>query len=257
MMQPFLIKVKETSSRQGTAIICETKCISFSFFYCNIWHESHRYNQNLPINIVARDANQSSRDYFVRLYNKSLSPLLKRNTLCLANNSSALARGTHLRWLFIICMGRPVGPRFRQMIRKNSGPVNFVPESRLPFVQIKSVGFTGKRPRRPETDIKLMAQKKWSANFRLEYSVRKNRTTFSDVPLLPEIFYWDDPKKACSIYFPTGFSRNGKQPLHISAPVPTQAEGSAVNGLCTLRYYLAFLFYLAYFYQTITDQITF
>ena len=152
---------------------------------------------------------------------------------------------------------RLIGPRFRQMVRKNSGLVNFAPESRLPFVQIKSVGFTGKRPRRPETGIKLMACKKWNANFRLEYFVRKNRTSFSDVPLLPERFCWIDPKKACSIYFPTGFSRNGKQPLHISAPVPTQAEGSAVNGQCTICYYLAFLFYLAYSYQKITDQITF
>ena len=91
-------------------------------------------------------------------------------------------------------MGRPVGTRFRQMVRKNSGLVSFAPESRLPFVQIKSVRFTGKRPRRAETGIKLKAWKKWNANFRLEYSVRKNRTTFSDVPLLPEIFCWNDPK---------------------------------------------------------------
>ena len=162
------------------------------------------------MNIVALDADQSSRDYFVRLYNKFLSPLLKRNTFCLANNSGALARGTHSHWLllFTICMGRPVGPRFRQMVRKNSGLVSFAPESRLPFVQIKSVRFTGKRPRRPETGIKLMAWKKWNAKFRLEYSFRKNRTSFSDVPLLPEISCWNDPKKACSIYFPTGFSRN-------------------------------------------------
>ena len=103
---------------------------------------------------------------------------------------------------------RSIGPRFRQMVRKTSGLVSFVPESRLPFVQIKSVRFTGKRPRRAETGIKLKAWKKWNANFRLEYSFRKNRTTFSDVPLLPEIFCWNDPKKACSIYFPTGFSRN-------------------------------------------------
>ena len=85
-------------------------------------------------------------------------------------------------------------PRFRQMVRKTSGLVSFVPESRLPFVQIKSVRFTGKRPRRAETGIKLKAWKKWNANFRLEYSVRKNRTAFSDVPLLPEIFCWNDPK---------------------------------------------------------------
>ena len=29
-------------------------------------------------------------------------------------------------------MGKPVGPRFGQMVRKNSGLVNFVPEWRLP-----------------------------------------------------------------------------------------------------------------------------
>ena len=39
-----------------------------------------------------------------------------------------------------------------------------------------------------------IALKKSNTNFRLEYSVRKNRTTFSDVPLLPEIFRWNDPK---------------------------------------------------------------
>ena len=200
MMQPFLIKVKETyyitmqmvnnqSLSPGYRNYLRDKMYFLQFFYYNIWHESHRYNQNLPINIVARDANQSSRDYFVRLHNKFLSALLKRNTFCVANNSGALARGTHSHqpvnrlsvwgkkqqgkgsspldqrpvdrlhshWLFTICMSRPVGPRFRKMVRKNSGLVNFGPESRLPYVQIKSVRFTGKRPRRPETGIKLMA----------------------------------------------------------------------------------------------------
>ena len=54
--------------------------------------------------------------------------------------------------------------------------------------------------------ISKMALKKWNSNFRLEYSIRKNRTTFSDVPLLLEIFCWEDPKKSCQcfIYFPTG-----------------------------------------------------
>ena len=37
---------------------------------------------------------------------------------------------------------------------------------------------------------------KWYTNFRLEHSVRKNRTTFSDVPLLPESFHWNDPKSS-------------------------------------------------------------
>ena len=38
------------------------------------------------------------------------------------------------------------------------------------------------------------ALKKWDTNFPLEYSIWKNRTTFSDVPLLPEIFRLEDPK---------------------------------------------------------------
>ena len=60
-----------------------------------------------------------------------------------------------------------------------------------------------------------MALKEWNTNFRLEYSIGKSKTTFSDVPLLPEIFRWEDPK----IRVPFTFHRisrkmfvNGKQP---------------------------------------------
>ena len=45
--------------------------------------------------------------------------------------------------------------------------------------------------------LSKMALKKWNTNFRLEYSIRKNRTTFSDVLLLPRIlnFRWEaNPK---------------------------------------------------------------
>ena len=56
--------------------------------------------------------------------------------------------------------------------------------------------------------VSKMALKKWNMNFCLEYSTWKNRTTFSHVLLLPEIFHWNNPKKLCSIYFPTRFSRN-------------------------------------------------
>ena len=83
-----------------------------------------------------------------------------------------------------------------------------------------------------------MAWKKWNANFQLEYSVRKNRTTSSDVPLLPEIFYWNNQKIHVPFTFQPDFPEtfvNGKQPLHISAPVPTQAEGSAVNNTAAKR----------------------
>ena len=50
----------------------------------------------------------------------------------------------------------------------------------------RTVTFTGKQPRRSETGIKV------NTNFRLEYSYRKNRTTFSDVPLLQGIFRWNE-----------------------------------------------------------------
>ena len=39
------------------------------------------------------------------------------------------------------------------------------------------------------------ALKKRNTNFCLEHSVRKNGTTFSDVPLLLLTFRWNDPKK--------------------------------------------------------------
>ena len=55
----------------------------------------------------------------------------------------------------------------------------------------KSVPFTEKQPRRPETDTKNGFE-----DFPLAYSVRKNRDTFSDVQLLPEIFRWNDSKNS-------------------------------------------------------------
>ena len=50
-----------------------------------------------------------------------------------------------------------------------------------------------------------MDGKKWNMNFCLEDSVRKNRTTFSDVPLLPEIFCWNDPKSRVTYIFQPDF----------------------------------------------------
>ena len=52
-------------------------------------------------------------------------------------------------------------------------------------------------------------------------------TTFSDVPLLPEIFRWNNQKSHVSFTFQPDFPEtfvNGKQPLHISAQVPTQLK---------------------------------
>ena len=48
--------------------------------------------------------------------------------------------------------------------------------------------------------VSKMALKKWNTNFRLQYSSRKNRT-FSDVPLLPEIFSWVDQKSRVPFTF--------------------------------------------------------
>lgn len=56
--------------------------------------------------------------------------------------------------------------------------------------------------------VTKMVLKKWNTNFCLKYFNWKNRTTFSHVVLLWEIFHRNNPKKLGSIYFPTGLSRN-------------------------------------------------
>ena len=50
-----------------------------------------------------------------------------------------------------------------------------------------------------------MVVKKWNSNFRLEHSVRKNRTVFSDVPLLPESSRWNNPKSRVPCTFQLDF----------------------------------------------------
>ena len=85
------------------------------------------------------------------------------------------------------------GQTGRFTVWTNSGLINFVEEWRLPFVQISFIP-TKKRPRRRETGVKDGFELKWNTNFRLEHSVRKNRTTLSDVPLLPDIFRRKDAK---------------------------------------------------------------
>ena len=63
------------------------------------------------------------------------------------------------------------------------------------------------KKRRPELRrVSKMALKKWTTNFRLEHSVRKNKTSFADVPLLPEIFRWNDPKIRVPFTFQPDFS---------------------------------------------------
>ena len=88
-------------------------------------------------------------------------------------------------------------------------------------------------------------------NFHLEYSVRKNRSTFSEVPLLPEIFCWNDPKSQLPLAFQLEMVNNlvngtkkkhfvnGKQPWSPRHTVKALFEGLIFGGayirrgLCT------------------------
>ena len=58
--------------------------------------------------------------------------------------------------------------------------------------------------------LKLMVLKKWNQSFRLEHFFWKNKTIFSNVPLLQaEIFFAGATQKvANSVYFTTRFSGN-------------------------------------------------
>jgi len=63
-------------------------------------------------------------------------------------------------------------------------------------------------PKNDSEGLKLilkMAFKKRNTNFRLEHSVRKNRSTFPDVPLLLERFRWKDPKYCTPFNFQPDF----------------------------------------------------
>ena len=82
----------------------------------------------------------------------------------------------------------------------------------------KSVPFTVKRLGRPETRIKdgfEEMEHELATKFRLENSVRKNKTTFSDAPLFRDIFHWEDPKVVFHLVLSNRISRkifvNGKQ----------------------------------------------
>ena len=92
---------------------------------------------------------------------------------------------------------------------QNTGLVNFILESR--FHLYKSVPFTWKRPPRPETGIKDGLEE-MEQKFLLGIFCLENSTTFSDVPLLLEIFCWNDPKRRVPFTFQLDFV-NGKQPL--------------------------------------------
>lgn len=87
--------------------------------------------------------------------------------------------------------GKPVGPRFGRMVlyAKFRTRVNFVPES-IAFTICENQFHLAENDR----EVSNMGLKKGNTDFRLEQSVLKNRPAFSDVPLLPEIFCWNDLK---------------------------------------------------------------
>ena len=75
--------------------------------------------------------------------------------------------------------------------KQNSRLVNFVPESRLPFLH-KSVLFS-KNGRERLKLVSKVTLKKWNTDFRLKHSYCDNRTTLQEVPLLLEICHLNDP----------------------------------------------------------------
>ena len=117
-------------------------------------------------------------------------------------------------WSLAIYMGKPVGPRFGQMVRKIQDWL--ISSRNRVYYLYKSVHFP-KNDREGVKMVSKMTLKKWNTNFRLEHFVRKNRTTFSDVPLLSEICHWNDPTQKVVFHLTNRIFRklfvNGKQLL--------------------------------------------
>ena len=91
--------------------------------------------------------------------------------------------------------------------KQNFRLVNFVTESRLPLIFYKSVPFTKKWLRRPDTGIKMRLHK-WNTNFSLEHSTRKKQNYLfrcSGCYIMPKNVPLEQTKTSCSIHFPTGF----------------------------------------------------
>ena len=70
---------------------------------------------------------------------------------------------------------------------QSSGQVNFVPE--IAFNICTRQSHLTEDGREGLKLVSKIALKKWNTNFRLEYSDRENRTTFSEILLLPESFH--------------------------------------------------------------------
>ena len=62
----------------------------------------------------------------------------------------------------------------------------FIPFAQIPLIYRESLEM-----------VSMMRFDEMEHEFPLEYFVRENRTTFSDVPLFPEIFHSNGPKTFC------------------------------------------------------------
>ena len=107
----------------------------------------------------------------------------------------------------MIYMGKPVGPRYGQMVRKIHDRGEFRPGITA-FTTCTNQIHLPENDREGLKPVLKLILKKWNTNFRLEYSARKNRTTFSDVSLLPQIFRWNDPKSRFPFTFQPDFPDN-------------------------------------------------
>ena len=102
-------------------------------------------------------------------------------------------------------MSKPVAPRSRRMVRKIQDSCTGKYRPGIAFTICTNQFHLSENDREGLKLVSKTALKKWNTNFRLKYSVQKNGTTFSDIPLLPEIFYWNDPKSRVPFTFQENF----------------------------------------------------
>ena len=97
---------------------------------------------------------------------------------------------------------------------QNSGQVNFIPESCFSFAKISSLN-----RKTAAKALNWYQRWLWRNGTRIYFwSVPsgQNKTTFSDVPLLPEIFWWNDSNRVPFTFQPDMV--NNKRPARFSIP---------------------------------------
>ena len=114
--------------------------------------------------------------------------------------------------------------------KQNSGLVNVVSES-CPFI-CKNQLYLPKNGLEGLKLVSKIALRKWNMNFRLEHSIQKNRTTFSDVPLLPEFSTGMNQKVVFHLLSDWIFQEicvSGKQPSKTQKHLLTPTDGQEVT----------------------------